>query len=1630
MASEPPPAVVAKDAKPDDALIGSNEKEEPRDHDDSEGGPPGSENDDADGDSNDHDDEDADEDDGDQDSDNDGSDSDGDDDLDAEFEAAYAAAMAEAEESLEKAASELGDVGAEDIKQCIDTLEAEIRKEVGGVKVEHDDTTFGEAMSKLQTIVSLKPALAIHVAPHAITLLSLLSQTPTESANRSSTINLLCDVFTASRDSREAMKGNQSLSRMIKFLRTGDDLDRHYILLMLEQVAEEDPSSHELILSALRSEIYIFDDDDDDDKSKDKAAGEDEDKTKSDPSAKAQAKASPSEEARQTINAISTVENLLLFQRTHITPLFLAARAFDYVVLNAMPGETGEPKDSKSGDADASSGVRVAAQSCLIQISNALENSDDDDEEEGGTVALGKQIAKFSRVLGGGGDADADEDGPDVKSFLAFAIVQFLAEDNASTSPASSTSEGITKDDDNDISTKLFSGAADWLNERLTPGSSASSSSRTKALLCASPAALRGLVLSLGRKSGNAYGASAEWALAHMCGDEAAEDLEDGDRLCAGMVRNAFRALWFGRVAAVTLGPGRVVEPEEDEVKEAKEAELGWEGKVRLVKGLRWTFQGIFEAACAAGLAELVVGALQEPSQYEDTLNLMKDLMENHQKFGFYLFEAGVVPKLVQLLTAADTQPHVRLLVPGVLKGLIEAYGPKARLDKLAKDAEEGLKVNEKANESDTDANEDADEEPTPDASETSPLGPHINRLLTSPSTLPALLSALSSPTPTLAGAAASLIGDLMQFEDGTETFGYDSDPESDTYESARPACPLKDMLVTEGLVQRGIDLLKTEDGAPGGLDLLRRCCWGYKRGMEMVESGFRKCFDEKKDLDAAFFRRMYGQYESRHTGRQRRRVAEAAFKAGALDKVLLLVEKEANLLGSKTSLEAETDQDKARRRNTVEGLRVILCADSADVTVARHGNAHLPRLLAALLTEVSKPSFLIALWMLRLLNTDDLETQYDADAERRLDKMSDVEAEAERKRLLEWLGEDVWAPVVKSEEVVRGVKALMERFRWGCAEKRPERPEGADEDPEKEKEFEKAEEKWLEEDVKARIECENLSGFIVEFFDILLPHLGTLASPIAPLLLIRTSQISPNNTIFNVLSRMLATPGFDSAPLVQTLKDLHAVEDTRPSANQLTEWIESGPRLTAVLREAGAFEWMLAALEEETVDPLSAISTLGSLVQKTADRAEKRRMQEAFAACAIALEKAKEYLGCEDEWDARKAVEAVGHLCGEDPNPKGVKALWDEKAVDRVFKMVDDIEYPLEYAIGTMGVIAEHVPGVRERLTELLKSYVVALTTPPPAAADAAQSGEGKKKKKKQKKYSPRMSELELWQRYEKLAKTTPAARKAVVESGAIDEAEKLLGLDDAERMQLPFTTLVLLVDAHDEGYAAEVAKVLPAVAADFLKDNVDGLYTEFFKLIQAFVRVDFAAIVASGVIASLMRGFGMFPNVLGTETFADAFVKMDVLPGGHEVLVKELKACLAEEDVERHEQCWGFAGSLGKLLETSDRGVGIVRDVDGVGFMMRLLKHESIEAKASGATFAGQLFSAKLLLDDLRPNVIELIERARVEALQLSKRTYEEYLETAGDEPLDEDDFKYKVRQDAKRAEEMKTPLAALKI
>lgn len=462
-----------------------------------------------------------------------------------------------------------------------------------------------------------------------------------------------------------------------------------------------------------------------------------------------------------------------------------------------------------------------------------------------------------------------------------------------------------------------------------------------------------------------------------------------------------------------------------------------------------------------------------------------------------------------------------------------------------------------------------------------------VGAALTAPDTYPRLLAAFKHQDSQTAAAVANLLSKILHEEQGMESLSYNNNSNIPP-----PPSPLKDKIVTSDLIHHAIRLINQPELAKEALSLVCLCCWGYPRGFDLVQASFASYVPE---ADVFFFASLDSEYQGKHVSRQRRRVAEAAVKAGAISRVVKL-------------LESEVDSIKAGRV-AVEGVRVLLSAESADKDIDR-SSKRLPSVLAALVADKTKESLERVLWMLKLLVNDEDQS---------------------------WILK--WGDFGNAETVGQLVEILYS-FSYARDPERNGRPVCT---PENGAEYTTVLDAYQDIIIDSQEQCEvlvsrllscsrpprlilfvsqtisRLTGLVVEIINCSLPVLSPHTAPLLGALLVLSSETPNNYAILETLNILAALNSDNANSLSIAAKELLA-SNPPSSPSQFGDWVRSGSALSMAFRQASLAGYLLNIIagaaqedEERHADQLAAFSALAALVEKTEDRVSKREIQKSF---------------------------------------------------------------------------------------------------------------------------------------------------------------------------------------------------------------------------------------------------------------------------------------------------------------------------------------------------------------------------------------------------------------------------------
>ncbi|RXW20813.1 hypothetical protein EST38_g5033 [Candolleomyces aberdarensis] len=265
------------------------------------------------------------------------------------------------------------------------------------------------------------------------------------------------------------------------------------------------------------------------------------------------------------------------------------------------------------------------------------------------------------------------------------------------------------------------------------------------------------------------------------------------------------------------------------------EEDLDVSVKLQVLDHLASLHNSIRQEAIKGGATSYVLKSLQTNDETRLTaiLNSVQKILEDDQTFGGHLFEAGVIPKLINLFQNGSTE--TRCLASSALSRLLESYS----ID-------------------------------TPE-----PIRKDIAKVFVSSDVLPHILSATKDPNLKVVGSVFELFSNLLSQDDC----------ESGDHEDK--SASLKDQVVTDTLVNTATTYIGVPEATEGATQFLTRACWDYPRGFDLVQTSFRATIPI---ASATFFAALHPAREGLASWDARSHLISAAIKADAFNRVQQLL--------------------------------------------------------------------------------------------------------------------------------------------------------------------------------------------------------------------------------------------------------------------------------------------------------------------------------------------------------------------------------------------------------------------------------------------------------------------------------------------------------------------------------------------------------------------------------------------------------------------------------------------------------------------------------------------------------------------------------------------------------------------
>ncbi|KAH8917107.1 hypothetical protein BT69DRAFT_698951 [Atractiella rhizophila] len=837
----------------------------------------------------------------------------------------------------------------------------------------------------------------------------------------------------------------------------------------------------------------------------------------------------------------------------------------------------------------------------------------------------------------------------------------------------------------------------------------------------------------------------------------------------------------------------------------------------------------------------------------------MVEFMEIEQIAGYYLLQDK--SSLLQLLSTLEASPTPTLF--SIFSNLFDSYSPSKN--------------------------------PAGEDIENSPQRSEVVSLLSDDFHLSKLLPYLQHEDRKLAGACASLFAQLVSGEDGSESWGYDEhDPDS-----ILPPCPTKQKLLDSSptFLSSALQLLRHEDSRAGGLSLLCRLAWGFKNGQEALRHAFSVLL-EKGEHDVYFWESLYGEYEGHHAGRQKRRVAQAAVDAGAVDIVF-------KLLRSQLEKEDDLKADKA----ILEGVRCLLAADGVDTEVGRK-SPDIATMICRIVRTRELEALKVCMYMFRLLEVE--------------------EENGGQAWILSWAEHGIG-----DEGMVRDLVFMLELhpYDWDKEKKEyPPEPEVWKDDPSGESQaYKEASEAFLKKaeawDTRAEEErnlCQSHADTVVEILRLILPAIQTAQPLLSPLLKL-SLQLSDSSSVLKVLVSLVNHVSSDLSTTVSSLLPLltshTSAFDTIASAS---------PQLALGLCQGGAARLLLDILSASDELDVSTLSSFGVLLAKCPEEALRTSLRSDFFKEDRTVSQAAKAVKGEDIWDASRVAEALFDLAKGSEEAIACLANESKGLLDALFVLFRNEDAPVTSFVPLLGILACHTASGRDKLQKRLEEAFVSV------------SQRNKKKKS--------LSLLQLLERTRVLALVSSSTRKVLLEGGTVQLAIKGLEGKDAYAWKESARFLKAMGQyANEEGFIAALVPSFEIVASRLVNKNapLDDLAQFISTVPQSFA----AKLKASNVLNALLQGAmtdfsSHYNDVMTLFPIIARFCDDGEEGEGFAAVAEGVKKYLDEEDSATDERKpYDYTWGARRITEQGGNGARTMVAAGAVEYAIKLLKSENLD-------------------------------------------------------------------------------------
>ena len=285
---------------------------------------------------------------------------------------------------------------------------------------------------------------------------------------------------------------------------------------------------------------------------------------------------------------------------------------------------------------------------------------------------------------------------------------------------------------------------------------------------------------------------------------------------------------------------------------------------------------------------------------------------------------------------------------------------------------------------------------------------------------------------------------------------------------------------------------------------------------------------------------------------------------------------------------------------------------------------------------------------------------------------------------------------------------------------------------------------------------------------------------------------------------------------------------------------------------------------------------------------------------------------------------------------PDGITAISTPKVYQMLLQAWDGDELPEPSAALLLGLVCHQDP---EKLIKMVRQHLEMYGPP----------GQGGKNKQKER----RISRESILGRLALLVKTTPGARKAVIEAGLVTFSLKILGGtevegkgdEEYEEAEAEGTAAFAFLTALDEDEEAKVldsvVPILPTLARDFAASKAPMVPN--LQLAAKFTPSRLPELIQADYHRVLLRTLSEMPAFGDFDLLLQTIQAITTSDAGYGPVVEGIKELLQGE--ETYEASWGHSLALRRLLYQDPKCAKAVVDGGAVNYAIKLLGNDSLQ-------------------------------------------------------------------------------------